>query len=87
MLRVSQVIWSSSAAAYGRFTLPGARGTHGVVTALDIEPQMVARVRQKAEEQALPTVRAEIRDFVSQGTGLKNGTQSHIAGGASDSSR
>lgn len=62
---------------YGTFTLPAARCTHGIVTALDIEAQMVARVRQKAEEQGLPNVRAEMRDFVSQGTGLDSGTQSH----------
>ena len=40
---------------YGTFTLPAARCTRGVVTALDIEPLMVARVRQKAEAQALAT--------------------------------
>ena len=62
---------------YGTFTLPAARCTRGVVTALDIEPQMVLRVRQKAEAQALLNVRAEIRDFVSQGSGLDSGTQSH----------
>ena len=62
---------------YGTFTLPAARCTRGVVTALDIEPLMVARVRQKAEAQALHNVRAEIRDFVSQGTGLVSATQSH----------
>jgi len=62
---------------YGTFTLPAARCTRGVVTALDIEPLMVARVRQKAEAQVLLNVRAEIRDFVSQGTGLVSATQSH----------
>ncbi|MBX9763935.1 MAG: class I SAM-dependent methyltransferase [Pseudomonadaceae bacterium] len=62
---------------YGTFTLPAARCTRGVVTALDIEPLMVARVRQEAEAQALHNVRAEIRDFVSQGTGLVSATQSH----------
>lgn len=62
---------------YGTFTLPAARCTRGVVTALDIEPLMVARVRQKAEAQALLNVRAEIRDLVSQGTGLVSATQSH----------
>ena len=39
---------------YGTFTLPVARRTIGVVTALDIEPEMVALVRQKAADQKSP---------------------------------
>ncbi|OHC26350.1 MAG: methyltransferase type 11 [Pseudomonadales bacterium RIFCSPLOWO2_12_59_9] len=62
---------------YGTFTLPAARRTHGMVTALDIEPQMVDCVRRKAEAQGLSNVRAQVRDFVSQGTGLDTGSQAH----------
>lgn len=62
---------------YGTFTLPAALHTHGVVTALDIEPLMVDCVRQKAEALGLSNVRAEIRDFVAQGSGLDSGTQDH----------
>ena len=35
---------------YGTFTLAAARRTRGIVTALDIEPEMVATVKQKAED-------------------------------------
>src|SRR3990167_3810034 len=62
---------------YGTFTLPAARRTHGMVTALDIEPQLVDCVRRKAEAQGLSNVRAQVRDFVSQGTGLDTGSQAH----------
>ncbi len=62
---------------YGTFTVPTARRTQGIVTALDIEPGMVAYIRQKAETSALPNIRAEQRDFVEHGTGLKTGTQMH----------
>jgi ubiquinone/menaquinone biosynthesis C-methylase UbiE len=62
---------------YGTFTLPAARRTHGLVTALDIEPQMVDCVRRKSEAQGLSNVRAQVRDFVSQGTGLGTGSQAH----------
>jgi len=62
---------------YGTFTLPAARRTIGVVTALDIEPELVAAVRQKAADENIPNVRAEARDFVSDGTGLRAGSQSH----------
>lgn len=62
---------------YGTFTLPAAQRTIGVVTALDIEPDMVALVRQKAADENILNVRAEARDFVTDGTGLPAGSQSH----------
>jgi SAM-dependent methyltransferase len=62
---------------YGTFTLPAARRTAGVVTALDIEPDMVAQVRRKADDARLTNIRAEVRDFVSAGTGVGDGTQTH----------
>ncbi len=63
---------------YGTFTMPAARRTRGIVTALDIEPLMVDHVRQKAEALALANVQAEVRDFVADGTGLGSGTQDHV---------
>lgn len=62
---------------YGTFTVPAARHTHGIVTALDIEPLLVDDVRQKAEAQGLSNVRAEVRDIVADGSGLDSGTQDH----------
>jgi SAM-dependent methyltransferase len=62
---------------YGTFTLPAARRTNGVVTALDIEPELVAVVRQKAADENILNVQAAARDFVSNGTGLPAGSQSH----------
>ena len=62
---------------YGTFTLPAARRTQGIVTALDIEPQMVTRVREKAVQLDLPNVHASLRDFVAEGTGLKAGSQAY----------
>lgn len=62
---------------YGTFTLPAARRTTGIVTALDIEPAMVARVEMRARTLALSNVRTELRDFVAHGTGLKDASQGH----------
>ena len=62
---------------YGTFTLAAARRTCGIVTALDIDPEMVATVRQKAEALAIPNIRTEMRDFVGHGSGLSTGTQQH----------
>lgn len=60
---------------YGTFTLPAARRTRGLVSALDIEPEMVALVAQRAKEQALANIKAELRDFVAHGTGLADASQ------------
>lgn len=62
---------------YGSFTLPAARRTTGHVTALDIEPEMVNCVRQKASACNLTNIRAEVRDFIAYGTGLIAGSQAH----------
>lgn len=62
---------------YGSFTVPAARRTTGHVIALDIEPEMVDCVRQKAVAFNLPNIQAEVRDFVAQGTGVDSGSQAH----------
>lgn len=62
---------------YGTFTLPAARRTTGQLTALDIEPEMVATVVAKATAAGLGNVQAIQRDFVLEGTGLAAGTQNH----------
>lgn len=62
---------------FGTFTLPAARRTAGIVTALDIEAEMVETVRQKAGAGACDNIRVVLRDFVSDGTGLDSGSQAH----------
>lgn len=62
---------------YGTFTLPAARRTRGRITALDIEPEMVGLVGQRARRAGLENVRAEVRDFVERGTGVADGSQGH----------
>lgn len=62
---------------YGSFTVPAARRTSGLVTALDIEPGMIAVVREKAASLGLHNIRAELRDFVADGAGVDAGSQTH----------
>lgn len=62
---------------YGTFTIPAAQRTGERVTALDIDPQMVACVRRKVADLALTNIAAEVRDFVEQGTGLDDASQAH----------
>ena len=62
---------------FGTFTLLAARRTGGIVTALDIEPEMVEVVRQKANIEQRDNIRPEVRDFVADGTGLETASQGH----------
>lgn len=62
---------------YGTFTVAAGRRTRGRVTALDIEPDMVAWVGQKAAAAGAGNIRAMVRDFVAEGTGLPDGSQAH----------
>lgn len=62
---------------YGTFTLPAARRTAGLVTALDIEPGMIALVRQRAAMAGQANLRAVLRDFADHGSGLANASQDH----------
>lgn len=62
---------------FGTFTLPAARRTAGIVTAFDIEPEMVEAVRLKADVEKLDNIRPEVRDFVADGTGLEAASQGH----------
>ena len=62
---------------FGTFTLPAARRTGGVVTALDIEPEMVEVVRQKSDVEQCDNIKPAVRDFVADGTGLEAASQGH----------
>ena len=62
---------------YGSFTVPAARRTSGLVTALDIEPGMIAIVCEKAASLGLHNIRAELRDFVADGTGVDARSQAY----------
>jgi len=55
---------------YGTFTIAAAQITRGPVYGVDIEPVMLATVRQKAASLAPTNVRAIQRDFMTDGTGL-----------------
>lgn len=55
---------------YGTFTIPAAQVVRGNVHALDIDPAMTAIVDHKAEYHRLSNVVTDVRDFVSNGSGL-----------------
>jgi SAM-dependent methyltransferase len=55
---------------YGSFTLPVARRVRGTVHAYDIESDMIAETRGRADAAGLANVRLELRDVVNNGYGL-----------------
>jgi SAM-dependent methyltransferase len=59
---------------YGTFTTAAARRVTQRVIALDIEPQMVAATMQRAADEGLTNVVAQVRDFVAHGSGLPDGS-------------
>jgi SAM-dependent methyltransferase len=63
---------------YGTFTIPTARIIAGKIYAFDIEPEMVNIVRRKAKELFLDNVDAILRDFLSEGSGLKEASVDYV---------
>lgn len=63
---------------FGTFTLAASRRTSDIVTALDIDPALVALVRSRAEKLGLTNIRVQERDFVASDLGVAPGSQSHV---------
>jgi len=59
---------------YGTFAIPAARLVRGKVYALDIEPGMIAAVARKATSDSLRNLEPVERDFVADGSGLRDGS-------------
>jgi SAM-dependent methyltransferase len=75
--RGSEVI-AEFGSGYGTFTFPAAKRTKGAVHAFDIEPDLVAALKSKSEALGLANVRPQLRDFVSEGTGLAPASVDHV---------
>src|SRR3989344_2657681 len=63
---------------YGTFTIPTAKIVSGKVYAIDIEPEMVKETERKARENKLGNVKTILRDFVSEGSGLKDESVDYV---------
>jgi ubiquinone/menaquinone biosynthesis C-methylase UbiE len=57
---------------YGTFTIPAAKIISGKIYAFDIEPEMIESVKRKAKTLNLENVDAIIRDFMLEGSGLRD---------------
>jgi len=63
---------------YGTFTIPAAQIILGEIYAFDIEPEMIDTVKQKAKMLNLRNVIASVRDFLKEGSGLKNASIDYV---------
>jgi ubiquinone/menaquinone biosynthesis C-methylase UbiE len=63
---------------YGTFTIPAARIIAGKIYAFDIQPKMIESVERKAKALSLGNVEAILRDFLSEGSGLKDGSVDYV---------
>jgi SAM-dependent methyltransferase len=57
---------------YGTFTLPLARRIAGTVHAIDIDPEMIDTVRDRAAAEHLANINARVRDVTTDGFGLED---------------
>lgn len=62
---------------YGTFTLPLAQAGHEVL-GLDIEAELVLALQQEAHAIGLGNLKAQVRDFVTDGTGVPDGAMDHV---------
>jgi len=63
---------------YGTFTIPAAKIIRGIIYAVDIEKGMIALTEQEAEKHHLHNVKTMLRDFLTQGTGLKDESVDYV---------
>jgi|SRR3989344_205641 len=63
---------------YGTFTIPTAKMISGKIYALDIEPEMMGITQRKAGDNRLRNVETVLRDFMTDGTGLNNGSVDYV---------
>jgi len=63
---------------YGTFSLPAAGIIEGELIGLDIESDLVELCRDKAREAGLGNTRFVCRDFVTEGSGLEDGSADFV---------
>jgi len=63
---------------YGTFTIPAAKIISGTLYAIDIEPDMIERVREKAEKLGIHNIRYILRDFIAEGSGLGDNSVDYV---------
>jgi len=63
---------------YGTFTIPAAMLICGNIYAIDIEPEMINAVKDRAQGSGLANVVLMLRDFIADGSGLANASVDYV---------
>lgn len=63
---------------YGTFTLPATKLIRGKIYAIDIDPEMTALTQKEAHKRNLRNIETLTRDFVVEGTGLKDSSVDYV---------
>jgi len=63
---------------YGTFTIPAAKIIKGTLFALDIDSVMIERLNQRINETKLSNIKVLNRDFVNEGTGLRENSVDYV---------
>ncbi|MBI5023937.1 MAG: class I SAM-dependent methyltransferase [Candidatus Omnitrophica bacterium] len=63
---------------YGTFTIPAAKVIRGTVHAIDIDAGMIAQTREAAAKAGVKNIHAILRDFLAEGTGLKDESADYV---------
>lgn len=63
---------------YGTFTIPAAKSVQGTVYAIDIEKEMIVLTDREAARQNLHNIKTMLRDFMADGTGLKDESVEYV---------
>ena len=63
---------------YGTFSVPVARKIRGTLYAFDIDPEMTSATHEEVERQGLRNVKTIYRDFLAEGTGLKDESVDYV---------
>ena len=63
---------------YGTFTITAAKAIKGEIYALDIDPTMVQTTKEKVKSHKLNNVSVELRDFMTEGSGLEDNTVDYV---------
>ncbi|MGZ4904077.1 MAG: class I SAM-dependent methyltransferase [Halobacteriota archaeon] len=63
---------------YGTFTIPAAKIISGVLYAVDIDPEKVERVKERARIEGLTNIVAMVRDFLAEGSGIDDASVDYV---------
>ena len=63
---------------YGTFSIPASKRIRGTLHGFDIEPAMIKTSRRLAKQENARNVRLHLRDFMTNGTGLKTASVDYV---------